>query len=158
MAAASFLLTRATLPHMYAQTWGQMISISFIHDLRGLPIKSGYVSVKVGLEGLSKTIALEGVARGATSCINSSMCAPGWWRRKSLNGRQCTSSPNPMSSQTSYSVKTPSNGSLNPLRWGRRYGTLEGRSPRPRAPRTLSIVGGRHMPPTAAPVAQDPFR
>ena len=71
MVEVPFLLARATLPHMYARGWGRIINISSIHGLRASPFKSGYVSAKHGLEGLSKAIALEGAARGVTSnCIN----------------------------------------------------------------------------------------
>jgi len=42
-------------------------NISSVHGLRASPYKSAYVAAKHGLEGLSKTIALEGGARGVTS-------------------------------------------------------------------------------------------
>lgn len=71
MVEVPFLLARATLPHMYGQGWGRIINISSIHGLRASPFKSGYVSAKHGVEGLSKVISLEGAASGVTSnCIN----------------------------------------------------------------------------------------
>jgi 3-hydroxybutyrate dehydrogenase len=71
MVEVPFLLSRATLPHMYAKGWGRIINISSIHGLKASPFKSGYVSAKHGLEGLSKVIALEGAPHGVTSnCIN----------------------------------------------------------------------------------------
>jgi 3-hydroxybutyrate dehydrogenase len=76
MLEAPFLLTRAALPHMYAQGFGRVINITSVHGLRASPFKSAYVSAKHGLEGLSKVIALEGATRGVTStCIS-----PGWVR------------------------------------------------------------------------------
>jgi 3-hydroxybutyrate dehydrogenase len=67
MLEAPFRLVRAALPHMYDQQWGRIVNISSVHGLRASPYKSAYVAAKHGLEGLSKTIALEGGARGVTS-------------------------------------------------------------------------------------------
>ena len=71
MLEAPFLLIRAALPHMYERGWGRVINVSSVHGLRASPYKSAYVSAKHGLEGLSKTVAVEGAAHGVTSnCIN----------------------------------------------------------------------------------------
>ena len=71
MLEAPFLLTRAALPHMYAQRWGRVIHVSSAHGLRASAYKSAYVAAKHGLEGFSKVVALEGAARGVTSnCVN----------------------------------------------------------------------------------------
>ena len=67
MLEAPFRLARAALPHMYAEGWGRIVNISSVHGLRASPFKSAYVAAKHGLEGLSKTIALEGGPRGVTS-------------------------------------------------------------------------------------------
>ncbi|MDX6350993.1 MAG: 3-hydroxybutyrate dehydrogenase [Streptomyces sp.] len=70
MLEAPFRLIRGALPHMYAQGWGRIVNISSVHGLRASPYKSAYVSAKHGLEGLSKTAALEGAAHGVTSnCV-----------------------------------------------------------------------------------------
>jgi 3-hydroxybutyrate dehydrogenase len=56
---------------MYAQGWGRDVNISSVHGLRASPYKSAYVAAKHGLEGLSKTAALEGAPHGVTSnCVN----------------------------------------------------------------------------------------
>lgn len=71
MVEAPFLLIRAALPHMYAQGFGRVINISSVHGLRASEFKSGYVTAKHGLEGLSKVTALEGGPHGVTSnCVN----------------------------------------------------------------------------------------
>jgi 3-hydroxybutyrate dehydrogenase len=71
MLEAPFRLVRGALPHMYARGWGRVVNISSVHGLRASPYKSAYVSAKHGLEGLSKTIALEGAEHGVTSnCVN----------------------------------------------------------------------------------------
>ena len=67
MVEAPFRLVRAALPHMYAGRWGRVVNISSVHGLRASAYKSAYVAAKHGLEGLSKTIALEGGGRGVTS-------------------------------------------------------------------------------------------
>jgi 3-hydroxybutyrate dehydrogenase len=71
MLVVPFRLARICLPRMYANNWGRIVNISSVHGVRASPFKSAYVSAKHGLEGLSKTIALEGAGRGVTSiCIN----------------------------------------------------------------------------------------
>ncbi len=71
MLEAPFLLVRAALPHMYERGWGRIVNISSVHGLRASAYKSAYVSAKHGLEGLSKTVALEGAPHGVTSnCVN----------------------------------------------------------------------------------------
>jgi 3-hydroxybutyrate dehydrogenase len=71
MLIVPFRLARICLPRMYAHGWGRIINISSVHGVRASPYKSAYVSAKHGLEGLSKTIALEGAGKGVTSnCIN----------------------------------------------------------------------------------------
>ncbi|WP_371516725.1 3-hydroxybutyrate dehydrogenase [Kitasatospora sp. NBC_01300] len=71
MVEAPFRILRRTLPHMYEQEWGRVVNISSVHGLRASPFKSAYVTAKHALEGLSKTVALEGAPYGVTSnCIN----------------------------------------------------------------------------------------
>ncbi|MFD3995069.1 3-hydroxybutyrate dehydrogenase [Streptomyces sp. NPDC058548] len=71
MLEAPFRLIRGALPHMYAQGWGRIVNISSVHGLRASAFKSAYVAAKHGLEGLSKTAALEGAPHGVTSnCVN----------------------------------------------------------------------------------------
>jgi 3-hydroxybutyrate dehydrogenase len=70
MLEAPFRLMRKALSGMYEKEWGRVINISSVHGLRASPFKSGYVSAKHGLEGLSKVVALEGGPRGVTSnCV-----------------------------------------------------------------------------------------
>ncbi|MEU8384182.1 3-hydroxybutyrate dehydrogenase [Streptosporangium sp. NPDC048865] len=70
MVEAPFLLVRETLPGMYERGWGRIVNISSVHGLRASPYKSAYVTAKHALEGLSKTIALEGAQHGVTSnCV-----------------------------------------------------------------------------------------
>jgi 3-hydroxybutyrate dehydrogenase len=71
MLEAPFRIVQKALPGMYEKGWGRVVNISSVHGLRASPYKSAYVSAKHGLEGLSKTIALEGGPKGVTSnCVN----------------------------------------------------------------------------------------
>ncbi|MFD0276001.1 3-hydroxybutyrate dehydrogenase [Kitasatospora sp. NPDC127111] len=71
MVEAPFRILRRTLPHMYARGWGRVVNISSVHGLRASAFKSAYVTAKHALEGLSKTVALEGAPFGVTSnCVN----------------------------------------------------------------------------------------
>lgn len=70
MVESPFRIVRAALPGMYAREWGRVVNISSVHGLRASPFKSAYVTAKHGLEGLSKTVALEAAGYGVTSnCI-----------------------------------------------------------------------------------------
>ncbi|MFJ8627408.1 3-hydroxybutyrate dehydrogenase [Kitasatospora sp. NPDC093550] len=71
MVEAPFRILRRTLPHMYEREWGRIVNVSSVHGLRASAFKSAYVTAKHALEGLSKTVALEGAPHGVTSnCIN----------------------------------------------------------------------------------------
>ncbi len=45
-----FLLSRATLPHMYDAGWGRGVQVSGAHGLLASAYKSAYVSAQHGLE------------------------------------------------------------------------------------------------------------
>lgn len=70
MLEAPFRIVRRALPGMYERGWGRVINISSVHGLRASAYKSAYVAAKHGLEGFSKTVALEGGPKGVTSnCV-----------------------------------------------------------------------------------------
>jgi 3-hydroxybutyrate dehydrogenase len=83
MLEAPFRLARVLLPGMYERGWGRIVNISSVHGHRASPYKSAYVSAKHGLEGLSKTIALEAAGRGVTS---NTVC-PGYVRTPLVEGQ-----------------------------------------------------------------------
>ena len=76
MLESPFRLVRKLLPAMYERGWGRVVHISSVHGIRASAYKSGYVSAKHALEGLSKVIALEGADHGVTS---NTVC-PGYVR------------------------------------------------------------------------------
>jgi 3-hydroxybutyrate dehydrogenase len=80
---APFRFARVLLPRMYERGWGRLVHISSIHGHRASAYKSAYVSAKHGLEGLSKTIALEAAGRGVTS---NTVC-PGYVRTPLVEGQ-----------------------------------------------------------------------
>jgi len=74
MVQAPFRIARAVLPGMYARGWGRFAHVTSIRGVRGDPRKGAYVAAKHAVEGLSKTIALEGAPYGVTSnCVS-----PAW--------------------------------------------------------------------------------
>ena len=66
MLTAPFLLTKYVWPIMKKNSWGRIVNIASIHSRVASPFKSGYVTAKHGLIGLTRTAALEGGAYGIT--------------------------------------------------------------------------------------------
>jgi 3-hydroxybutyrate dehydrogenase len=66
MLFGAFYLTRYAIPHMYERRWGRIVNISSVHGLVASPYKSAYISAKHGLNGFTKTIALEAAEKGVT--------------------------------------------------------------------------------------------
>lgn len=83
MLEAPFRLSRAVLPAMRSAGWGRLIHVSSVHGLRASPHKVAYVAAKHGLEGMSKTIALENGDTGVTSVCLS----PGFVRTPLVEGQ-----------------------------------------------------------------------
>jgi 3-hydroxybutyrate dehydrogenase len=71
---AAFHTVRLALPGMKAKKWGRIINTASAHSLVASPNKSAYVTAKHGLNGLTKTIALE----VATSGITANCISPGY--------------------------------------------------------------------------------
>ena len=63
----AFLFTRAALPHMYDQEYGNVINVSSGLGRRAIAGAGPYVSSKWGLEGLTRTTALEAEEYGVTA-------------------------------------------------------------------------------------------
>jgi len=69
--SSTFHLIRAALPGMKASKWGRIISTASAHSKAASPFKSAYVTAKHGLDGLTKTVALEAATFGITvNCIS----------------------------------------------------------------------------------------
>ncbi|HXV00963.1 MAG TPA: 3-hydroxybutyrate dehydrogenase [Caulobacteraceae bacterium] len=69
--SAAFHAIRAVTPGMKARGWGRIISTASAHSKVASPFKSAYVAAKHGLDGLTKTVALELAAHGVTAnCIS----------------------------------------------------------------------------------------
>ncbi|ANU07820.1 3-hydroxybutyrate dehydrogenase [Paraurantiacibacter namhicola] len=68
---AAFHTARLAVPHMKAQRWGRIINTASAHSKAASPFKSAYVAAKHGLDGLTKTLALELAEHGITAnCIS----------------------------------------------------------------------------------------
>ncbi|QZD89721.1 3-hydroxybutyrate dehydrogenase [Qipengyuania aurantiaca] len=68
---AAFHTTRLAVPGMKEKGWGRIINTASAHSKVASPFKSAYNSAKHGLDGFTKTIALELAADGITAnCIS----------------------------------------------------------------------------------------
>jgi 3-hydroxybutyrate dehydrogenase len=63
---SAFHTTAAALPGMRARGWGRVVNIASAHGLTASPFKSAYIAAKLGIVGLSKTVALETAGQGIT--------------------------------------------------------------------------------------------
>ena len=68
---AAFHTTRLAVPAMKARGWGRIINTASAHSKVASPFKSAYNAAKHGLDGLTKTVALELAEHGVTAnCIS----------------------------------------------------------------------------------------
>src|SRR5687767_12564010 len=68
---AAFHTIRLAVPHMKAAGWGRIINTASAHSKVASPFKSAYNAAKHGLDGLTKTVALELAPHGITAnCIS----------------------------------------------------------------------------------------
>jgi len=72
----AFLVTKASLPHMYAQGSGSLIYMGSVHSKLASPLKAPYVAAKHALIGLARTVAKEGGKRG----VRANVICPGFVR------------------------------------------------------------------------------
>src|ERR1700756_3721855 len=69
--SSAFHTIRPAVPGRKARKWGGIINTASAHSLVASPFKSAYVSAKHGLNGLTKTVALEVATFGITAnCIS----------------------------------------------------------------------------------------
>ncbi|WP_338445059.1 3-hydroxybutyrate dehydrogenase [Pelagerythrobacter marensis] len=69
--SAAFHTVRRAVPHMKAQGWGRIINTASAHSKTASPFKSAYNATKHGLDGFTKTVALELAQSGVTAnCIS----------------------------------------------------------------------------------------
>lgn len=68
---AAFHTVRRAVPHMKEQGWGRIVNVASAHSKTASPFKSAYVAAKHGLDGFTKTIALELARSGVTAnCVS----------------------------------------------------------------------------------------
>ena len=69
--SSAFHAIRAAVPGMKARGWGRIISTASAHSKVASPFKSAYVAAKHGIDGITKTVALELATHGVTvNCIS----------------------------------------------------------------------------------------
>jgi 3-hydroxybutyrate dehydrogenase len=69
--SSAFHTIRAAAPGMKARKWGRIVNTASAHSLVASPFKSAYVAAKHGLNGLTKTAALELATFGVTvNCVS----------------------------------------------------------------------------------------
>ena len=68
---AAFHTTRLAVPCMKKKGWGRIINTASAHSKVASPFKSAYIAAKHGIDGLTKTVALELAEHGVTAnCIS----------------------------------------------------------------------------------------
>jgi 3-hydroxybutyrate dehydrogenase len=72
--SSAFHIIRAAIPAMKGKKWGRIINTASAHSKVASPFKSAYVAAKHGIDGLTKTAALELATSGVT--VNS--ISPGY--------------------------------------------------------------------------------
>ncbi|MFF4806350.1 SDR family NAD(P)-dependent oxidoreductase [Streptomyces sp. NPDC001351] len=60
-------MCRAAWPHMAAQNYGRLVNVSSAVALGGLPTQSIYSAAKLGIVGLTRSLAAEGARHGITA-------------------------------------------------------------------------------------------
>ncbi len=65
--SAAWHLIRLTFAEMKARGWGRIVNVASAHALVASPFKSAYVMSKHAVNGLTKTVALEGAEFGVTA-------------------------------------------------------------------------------------------
>jgi 3-hydroxybutyrate dehydrogenase len=78
-----FLLAKYAWPHLREAGNGQLIVVASVHGLVASPFKTGYVSAKHGVIGLTKVLALEGAEHG----IRVVALCPGYVRTPLVEGQ-----------------------------------------------------------------------
>jgi 3-hydroxybutyrate dehydrogenase len=69
--SSAFHAMRAAVPGMKARGWGRIVSTASAHSKVASPFKAAYVAAKHGIDGLTKTVALELATHGVTvNCIS----------------------------------------------------------------------------------------
>ena len=69
--SSAFHTIHAAAPGMKARKWGRIVNTASAHSLVASPFKSAYVAAKHGLNGLTKTVALELATFGVTAnCVS----------------------------------------------------------------------------------------
>ncbi|HEV3109466.1 MAG TPA: SDR family NAD(P)-dependent oxidoreductase [Candidatus Binataceae bacterium] len=110
---STFFFCRAVLPHMVERRYGRIVNISSIAGLRGLPNMASYAAAKHGVEGLSRSIALETGKLGITcNSICPGSVRAGWTTSEGGAGKAAKALGMTMEEYTNVTAKAHTTGKI----------------------------------------------
>jgi NAD(P)-dependent dehydrogenase (short-subunit alcohol dehydrogenase family) len=110
---STFFFCRAVLPHMVERRYGRIVNVSSIAGLRGLPNMASYAAAKHGVEGLSRTIALECGKLGITcNSICPGSVRAGWTISEGGAGKAAKAAGLTMDEYTKVTAKAHTTGRI----------------------------------------------
>ncbi len=108
-----FFFCRAVLPHMVERRYGRIVNISSIAGLRGLPHMASYAASEHGVEGLSRSIALECGKLGVTcNSICPGSVRAGWTISEGGAGKAARAAGMTMEEYTRVTAKAHTTGKI----------------------------------------------
>jgi len=108
-----FFFCRAVLPHMIERRYGRIVNVSSIAGLRGLPHMASYAAAKHGVEGLSRSIALECGKLGVTcNSICPGSVRAGWTTSEGGAGVAAKAAGMTMEEYTKVTAKAHTTGKI----------------------------------------------
>jgi NAD(P)-dependent dehydrogenase (short-subunit alcohol dehydrogenase family) len=110
---STFFFCRAVLPHMIERRYGRIVNVSSIAGLRGLPNMASYAAAKHGVEGLSRSIALECGKLGVTcNSICPGSVRAGWTISEGGAGKAAKAAGITMEEYTKVTAKSHTTGRI----------------------------------------------
>jgi NAD(P)-dependent dehydrogenase (short-subunit alcohol dehydrogenase family) len=110
---STFFFCRAVLPHMIERRHGRIVNVSSIAGLRGLPNMASYAAAKHGVEGLSRTIALECGKLGITcNSICPGSVRAGWTISEGGAGKAAKAAGMTIEEYTKVTAKAHTTGNI----------------------------------------------
>jgi NAD(P)-dependent dehydrogenase (short-subunit alcohol dehydrogenase family) len=110
---STFFFCRAVLPGMIEQRYGRIVNVSSVAGMRGLPKMASYAAAKHGVEGLSRSIALECGKLGVTcNSICPGSVRSGWTTSEGGAGKAAQALGMTMDEYTEITAKAHTTGRI----------------------------------------------
>jgi NAD(P)-dependent dehydrogenase (short-subunit alcohol dehydrogenase family) len=110
---STFYFCRAVLPSMIERRYGRIVNISSVAGLRGLAHMASYAAAKHGVEGLSRSIALECGKLGVTcNSICPGSVRSGWTTSEGGAGKAAANLGMTMAEYTEMTAKAHTTGRI----------------------------------------------